>query len=184
MILSNGVEGEHFTRPRGSFAARGFVYVGALDSRFDWAAVRLLATSFPDEKITLYGPNHAAPAELPLNVELPGPADYESLPRLLMESSVGLLPLVHSVLNEGRSPMKLYEYVAAGLPVLASRTSTILAANAKSVVFTYGSDSELTRAAQVALDRGTLTSEETANFIAEVDWRFKANELRAFLESL
>ena len=80
--------------------------------------------------------------------------------------------------------MKLYEYIAAGLPVLASRTSTMKDAGAQTAVFPYSSDSELVQAAEAALARGALSLEEAADLTAEVDWSVKAKELLAFLGSL
>ena len=51
---------------------------------------------------------------------------YQSIASELHRARVGLLPLSASRENEGRSPMKLYEYLAAGLRVLARSTSTLV----------------------------------------------------------
>ncbi|HKY01500.1 MAG TPA: glycosyltransferase, partial [Burkholderiales bacterium] len=99
------------------------VYAGALDDRFDFEQMHALA-QLPLQ-IVLIGP--ATPnasgvlGSLP-NVHLLGPRPYRSLPGYLQHAQIGLLPLTRHPANEGRSPMKLFEYGAAGLPVIASAT--------------------------------------------------------------
>jgi hypothetical protein len=97
------------------------VYVGALDRRFDWPTVAGLARSAPTVRIDIFGPAASRPPSLPANVFLPGPVDYTDLPRTLARYRVGLLPLSDEETNIGRSPMKLYEYLASGLNVLTRR---------------------------------------------------------------
>ncbi len=45
---------------------------------------------------------------------------YEQLPQLLRGADVGLIPYVRSELTDSIFPMKVYEYLAAGLPVVAT----------------------------------------------------------------
>jgi teichuronic acid biosynthesis glycosyltransferase TuaH len=75
--------------------------------------------------VDLYGPVPVKTATLPPNVRLRGPADYARLPEVLAEHRVGLLPLNDEPTNGGRSPMKLYEYLAAGLSVVSRATEPI-----------------------------------------------------------
>jgi glycosyltransferase involved in cell wall biosynthesis len=56
------------------------------------------------------------------NVHLFGIRPYADLPTYLQHASAGLLPLNAHPANAGRSPMKFYEYAAAGLPIVASLT--------------------------------------------------------------
>ena len=59
------------------------------------------------------------------NLRLLGPRPYALLPAYLQHAQAGLLPLNDHPANAGRSPMKLYEYAAAGIPVLATRTEDL-----------------------------------------------------------
>ena len=107
---------------------RGAVYVGALDERFDWAAVQEMAQAEPDEPVDVYGPVTGAVPALPGNVTVRGPVPYEQVPGLFATHRVGILPLSDHPTNAGRSPMKLYEYLAAGLRVVSRRTPALAAA--------------------------------------------------------
>ena len=54
------------------------------------------------------------------NVHLLGPRPYEGLPAVLRGADAGLIPYVRSALTDSIFPMKVYEYLAAGLPVVAT----------------------------------------------------------------
>jgi glycosyltransferase involved in cell wall biosynthesis len=82
-------------RPRWSFALVGPVGVG--DPRTDVSALA------------------AEP-----NVHLLGRRRYEELPAVLRGADAGLIPYARNELTDGIFPMKVYEYLAAGLPVAAT----------------------------------------------------------------
>jgi glycosyltransferase involved in cell wall biosynthesis len=134
IVIENGAEIGHFSRP----AARPpeydaedktrVVYAGAIDFRFDVPLVMRLAAARPAIEFVIIGSGtHTAALEAsPLpNVRLLGARPYASLPGYLQHANVALLPLNDHPANAGRSPMKLYEYGAAGLPVLATRTEEL-----------------------------------------------------------
>jgi glycosyltransferase involved in cell wall biosynthesis len=54
------------------------------------------------------------------NIYLLGPRAHEDLPRVLRSAAVGVIPYRRSQLTTSIFPMKVYEYLAAGLPVVAS----------------------------------------------------------------
>jgi teichuronic acid biosynthesis glycosyltransferase TuaH len=127
-VVENGAQISHFSARHTQWGdRRGAVYVGALDRRFDWPTVAGLARSAPRVRIDIFGPAASRPPSLPANVFLPGPVDYTDLPRTLARYRVGLLPLSDEETNIGRSPMKLYEYLASGLNVLTRATGPITA---------------------------------------------------------
>ncbi len=55
------------------------------------------------------------------NVHLLGARPYEALPEVLRGADAGLIPYALNQLTESIFPMKVYEYLAAGLPVVATR---------------------------------------------------------------
>jgi glycosyltransferase involved in cell wall biosynthesis len=134
IVIENGAEVAHFSRPaaRPSEYDAGnrtrVVYAGAIDFRFDVPLVMRLAAARPDIEFVIIGSGShiAALAASPLrNMRLLGARPYASLPGYLQHATVALLPLNDHPANAGRSPMKLYEYAAAGLPVLATRTDEL-----------------------------------------------------------
>lgn len=102
------------------------VYVGAMDRRFGFDALRQAAANNPGVSFVLIGPCEdsvrAGFAAHP-NVHLLGAREYHRIPSYLRRAQLALLPLSDDPSNDGRSPMKLYEYAAAGLPVVASRSA-------------------------------------------------------------
>ncbi len=54
------------------------------------------------------------------NIHLLGPRSYTELPDVLRAADAGLIPYRRNTLTESIFPMKVYEYLAAGLPVVAT----------------------------------------------------------------
>ncbi len=104
-------------------------YVGAIEAWFDVEAVRAAAGENPGFDFLLIGrvENRAAAAlaKLP-NVELRGEMKHAELPALLEQMDAALIPFLLNDLTLATNPIKLYEYFAFGLPVVASPMPEIL----------------------------------------------------------
>ncbi|HEU4702760.1 MAG TPA: glycosyltransferase, partial [Conexibacter sp.] len=59
------------------------------------------------------------------NVHLLGRRAYAQLPDVLRGADAGLIPYARNALTDGIFPMKVYEYLAAGLPVAATQLPSI-----------------------------------------------------------
>ncbi len=104
------------------------VFTGAISAvKLDIELLVELARARRDWSIVLVGPvglgdpttDVSALAAEP-NVHLLGPRPYEALPSVLRGAAAGLIPYVRSGLTDSIFPMKVYEYLAAGLPVVAT----------------------------------------------------------------
>ncbi|WP_456786656.1 glycosyltransferase family protein [Cellulomonas sp. P5_C5] len=181
LVLPNGVELEPFVAASAE-QRTGSVYVGAIDHRFDWDAVVAIANASQQHAVRLAGPVVGPVPRLPDNVELLGAVDYANVPSLLAGARVGLLPFNDSDVNRGRSPMKFYEYCAAGLHIVARSTAELGTRSAHDVA-TYESPSDAARHVLAALDRAEPSSD---NVLAarEQDWSRVAGRLVDFLEGL
>jgi glycosyltransferase involved in cell wall biosynthesis len=114
---------ERIPRPRA-------IFVGALNElKVDAALLGALAAAEPDLSIVLVGPvTEAGPdARRALdalirrpNVHALGGRAYAELPAYLAGADVGLVPYHANRYTAGVFPMKVYEYLAAGLPVVAA----------------------------------------------------------------
>jgi glycosyltransferase involved in cell wall biosynthesis len=159
LLMENGVDYRHFSAPRTcpaeyqSLPRPRAVYIGALDDRFDSAAVQKLAEARPHVTVILIGPPDSPLPESLLsmsNVLLLGSRSYDRIPFYLQHADVGLLPLNNHAANRGRSPMKLYEYASAGLPVVSAATEEVVR-RAEPFVFTYGDAGDIAAAVDAAL---------------------------------
>ena len=101
-------------------------YLGTLhEARLDLALLGAAAALAPDWSFVLVGPNHLSePAMAGLeahpNLHYLGPCDYDQVPAVLHGFDVGLVPHVVNDFSESLDPLKIYEYAAAGLPILAT----------------------------------------------------------------
>lgn len=182
LVLENGVDLTRFTganTPSGD--RRGFVYVGAVDARFDWPAIHAIAERTA-EPIDIYGPERIERPPLPPNVTVHGPIAYDTLPERLACYRTGLLPFNDHPLNRGRSPMKYFEYLAAGLRVLGRATPELERRSTPGVVL-YRTLEELDVAlAQLAaLPVPNLDGPAIA---ATMDWSARARELLDFAQTI
>ena len=60
-----------------------------------------------------------------LNVELIGPVAYGDLPRWLAHADLALLPLQVNGYTRHMFPMKFFEYLSSGLPVVATEIPSL-----------------------------------------------------------
>ena len=181
MVLENGVEIHRFARP-GPAPGHGAVYVGAIDDRFDWDGVTHMARAAPDITFQLAGPVRSEPPHLPPNVCLLGPVPYGDIPALLQAAAVGLLPFNTAAGNAGRSPMKYYEYLAAGLWVVASKSPTLAQRRAPGVAL-YTKPAEATQCLAQALTQGSRNDAGTAH-ARQFDWSTQSARLLGFIADL
>jgi hypothetical protein len=96
-------------------------YVGTVAHWFDWDLLAALARSSPSTDVRVIGPVYAPPSvPLPANVELLPACDHSAAIAAMNGFSVGLIPFKRTDLTASVDPIKYYEYMALGLPVLSS----------------------------------------------------------------
>jgi glycosyltransferase involved in cell wall biosynthesis len=104
------------------------VFTGAIAAtKLDIPLLLALARARPAWSFALVGPvglgdphtDISALAAEP-NIHLLGPRSYAQLPDVLRAADVGLIPYARNQLTDSIFPMKVYEYLAAGLPVIAT----------------------------------------------------------------
>ena len=131
-LVTHGVEVEHF---RKACAAATVVpeeiarlpkpvigFYGLIEDWVDLDLVRRLAVARPQWSFVLIG--KCATSTAPLkglgNVHLLGRRDYADLPAYAKGFDVAILPFVTNALTAAANPLKLREYLAAGLPVVST----------------------------------------------------------------
>ncbi len=126
--LPQGVNFEHFSRPRAVPAELaslprpliGFAG-GLITPPVDLALIQRLAHEYPNGSIVLVGPvqTDLSPVALP-NVHVLGRKPYSVLPAFVQAFDVGLIPYVLNEHTIAVDPLKLLEYLAAGVPVVST----------------------------------------------------------------
>jgi glycosyltransferase involved in cell wall biosynthesis len=86
---------------------------------FDWGALREVAESFPNAAVVVIGDDKADRPPMPENVHFLGLKPQSDLPAYLQRFDVGIIPFQVTDTTHAVSPLKVYEYLASGVPVAA-----------------------------------------------------------------
>ena len=101
-------------------------YFGHLTSAwFDWDTLRNVAIARPSYIFEIIGHGAADDLELPPNVNLLGPKVHEEISQIAQEWSVTIICFKIGKLADGVDPIKIYEYLGLGLPVVSLRMPQI-----------------------------------------------------------
>jgi len=131
-LVRHGVDVEHFRRacspttvvPPELAAMRSPVigFHGLVADWVDLELIRFLASARPEWSFVLIGKleTNTEPLRSLSNVHLLGKKEYELLPAYCKGFDVAILPFVLNDLTLAANPLKLREYLAAGLPVVSS----------------------------------------------------------------
>lgn len=102
------------------------VYVGAMRYWSDHDLINYLTEALPNVTFVLIGPKADIQKKLypRPNLHLLGPKPFKDLPGYLYHANLGIIPFnraQHPELVNAVNPLKLYEFAACGLPIVATR---------------------------------------------------------------
>lgn len=134
VLARNGTNFEHFANSRPNAlladAARPIVgYFGAIADWFDLDLMVRLARERPHYTFVLLGGIfNVSMAELEQlsNVRILGQKPYELMPAYLLQFNACIIPFKVNAITEATDPVKFYEYISQGRPVIASRMFELL----------------------------------------------------------
>jgi len=131
LLLPHGVDFEHFNAACGKterpVELKGIPqpiigFFGAISAWVDLDLLVELATLRPQWSFVLIGPvdTDASVLQGVPNIHLPGKVPYARLPEYAACFDVGIIPFQVNDLTKSVNPLKLFEYLALGLPVVSS----------------------------------------------------------------
>jgi len=112
---------------------------------FDWGALAAVAAARPDATVIVIGDDRAARPPMPPNVRFLGLRPQADLPGYLARLDVGLVPFTVTPVTHAVSPLKVFEYLACGVPVAAPPLRALAGIDG------VHTDDDLVRAVEAAL---------------------------------
>ena len=149
------------------------LYVGALTAeRLDVEALSETAARFSHGSLVLLGPVVDRVAVDPLrrhpNVRIQPPVGRAEVASVIHAADVCIMPHRLNRLTMAMSPLKLYEYLAAGRPVAASDLPPVRAVDPRIVLVPEGHS--FADGVEEALSRGPLSEDDRLAFIDANSW--------------
>ena len=132
LILHDAVNIKNFKYKKGNTKIRTFTYVGSFYKGKGTELIYKLAKKFKKFNFNIYGEPLGNIKNIPKNIKIHGYINYEKVPNVLIKSDILLLPNADLQFGRGNinianynSPLKMFDYLAAGRIILASRRDGI-----------------------------------------------------------
>ncbi len=193
-LVTHGVDYDHFakaclseTEPAKECAHFKGPVIGFFGLVADWVdleVIRHLAVERPDWSLLLIGEVQADISrlrDLP-NVHIIGRRDYKSLPGYAKLFDVAILPFVVNELTLAANPLKVREYLAAGLPVVATPLPEVKRLGRLIRVATTG-DEFLGAIQKFLLEGRRGPSIEASRAMRSESWDAKVEELSSIISA-
>ena len=160
-------------------------FIGYLADHLDLDLMDYLANQQPQWSLVLVGRRTAR--QHPLfqrpNVFYLGEIPYDELPEMLRGINVCMIPFALNPLTEAADTIKLYEYLAAGKPVVSTNISQ--ARELSRFVSVAGDREEFLQAIAKQLESGRPPiSAELDEMLKESDWDLRTHQVETLFQSM
>lgn len=193
VLIRNGCEAAHFRpepgRPPHRFGDRPVVgYFGVLDHWLDTGLVAKAARAYRDWDFVLIGRRQDCDLDALRrlhNVQIVDEVPYASLPEFAHGFDVCIIPFLLNDLTRYTNPVKMYEYLAAGKPVVGTAMPEIMIGGEGLVYVATDSDDFVARLADaMARHDDPECVERRIAFAAKQTWADRVDRLESALADL
>lgn len=162
-------------------------FMGALTSWIDLRLIEKSARALPGIQHVIVGPVFESADMQSLdnlkqkdNVHILGAKPFQDVPAYMHASDVLLLPRTYDPYSLACDPLKLYEYLATGQPVVS--TGHPSAERFADVVYIGKDDESFIEGIRQALDRDAEVGMKQASLVDSLSWKSRADKLLALLQ--
>ena len=157
-------------------------YYGAIAKWFDTKILESLATNHTDKSIVLIGQVTNQKVEKLSkkykNIYLLGEKKYSELPAYLSRFDVCTIPFIINELIKATHPVKVYEYLAAGKPVVTTKMPEIF--NLKENIY-LSSASDFSKNVTLALTQVKINQSKRQQIAQNNTWIARSNQLLSII---
>ena len=191
LLVENGVEPTRFRDDLAAPEALRTIekpivgYHGAVARWFDFDLFEAVAGSLPGYEFVIVGPvdedadERARAFESLPNVHVIGAVPSDEIPQYVASFDAGIIPFVVDELTRGVSPLKMYEYLAARVPVVST---PLPVCEAHPVVRTASTPEAFAAELVKAMERRTDAFDEAADTAADAaSWDNRISAVRLVL---
>jgi GT2 family glycosyltransferase/glycosyltransferase involved in cell wall biosynthesis len=193
LLAPNGADYDHFSLPAlGKPEEIRLIpppiigYYGAIADWFDSKLIAELAKARPDWNFVLIGSTlyaDLAPLQGSPNVHLIGEAPYPQLPAYLQAFDAAIIPFKKTPLTQATNPVKLFEYLSAGKPVVATDLDEL--SHYHEYLRLASSPREWVQGIEAALKEDKEAQVETRQMFARQNtWEHRYREMETNMKSL
>jgi glycosyltransferase involved in cell wall biosynthesis len=164
-------------------------FIGAVRDWIDVDLICKLADLHPGYSFLLIGPVNFGLEKLEKhsNIKLVGAKSYRVLPRYLACMDVCLIPFKINKLTLASNPIKLYEYLAAGKPVVSTALPEVCE-NASGLVYIARDEEDFIRKVEEAVKEAESPNKELImrriNFAKENSWEKRIETIEKLLKNI
>lgn len=171
IIVPNGYNMDNFSYHKNKKFPNSVVYVGAISEWLDLELIEKTAKLMPDWSFKIYGPNLIGYIPKAINIEMMGAIDNALITSEIYKYSVGIIPYRNTGhVKKIERPIKFYEYLAAGLGIVAADIPSFRK-GMNNEVFYANNEFEMVEAIKAARNRSKeLTEEYIQSKLYDISW--------------
>lgn len=184
-LIRNGCEYGVFStigpQPRSHNPVAG--YVGAVEEWFDIDLVVGVARKLPDWRFVIIGSTIGCEIDVARrmqNIEFVGEVPYEQVPAQLARFDVCMIPFRITELIKATDPVKVYEYLAAGRPVVATPIPELMILRDKVAI--ASTIDEFASKLQESLHACPAILDKCRHWASDQDWSVRAREFEKVMK--
>ncbi len=190
-LVKNGTDFKHFSCLEKNDLLEGIKkpiigYYGAISDWFDTDLIEYTAKKHPEWSFVLIG--HTFGAKINRlqkldNVYFLGEKPYFELPKYLYWFDVCLIPFKDIPLIKSTNPVKFYEYISAGKPVVATRMDELM--EFRNIAYIADGRDDFVKKIEVALKKGNRNDlvKKRKSVAKKNDWDKRVYEVRKILKN-
>jgi teichuronic acid biosynthesis glycosyltransferase TuaH len=191
-LIPNGVDAAHYSAMPSSTTSKWqkpvFGYTGTVHpERLDLELIQAVAKKLKQGTLVFVGPNHLLePQKNTLlstgRVAFGEPVPYERIPQIMAAFDVCIAPHRTSQFVESLQPIKLWEYLAVGKPIVATDISGFR--DYPNLVRIARSADEFAGQLLAALDEGALLTPQRQAIARDNSWQDRVDSIESVLNKI